>query len=243
MKLSALIIFIFAAFNLLADVKEEEILTPLPCRQYVINGELEGDFKLLIFLHGQGQRGNDNTTQITMGKEELVNYCRDNNIKIVAIFPQCPESDMWMSIQPRLNALPAVKPTPSLMEVLNITEAKAAEFNASETYITGFSMGGFGTWLAVGCRPDLYDAAIPLCGAGDLEAVENLINTPIYTVHGTADDIVPVFCSRLMVNAIWNAGGTDVIYREIPDTGHDCWTETYSSPATWKWLFSQSRKK
>ncbi len=243
MKLSIFTFSFFLAMQLFAAVSEEIITSPLPCRQYVINSEIDGDTSLVIFLHGQGQRGNDNSAQIAMGKDQLIAYCLENKLKVVVIFPQCPETDMWMELQRRENALPAVKPSPSLMHVLDLTEAKAQEFNAAQTYITGFSMGGFGTWLAAGCRPELFDAAIPLCGAGDLDATENLLDIPIYTAHGTADDIVPVFCSRLMVNAIWNAGGEKVIYREMPDVGHDCWTEIYNSPQTWKWLFAQRRQK
>lgn len=241
--------FLFLSFLLITasygnnKIQETLATSPLPCRQYVINGDLEGDFKLLIFLHGQGQRGNDNSAQISMGKDQLIEYCLANDVKVVAIFPQCPETDMWMRIQWQENALPKVKPTPSLLEVLNITEAKAKEFKAAETYITGFSMGGFGSWLAVGCRPDLFDAAAPLCGGGDLEAIENLAAVPMLVVHGTIDDIVPVFSSRIMVNAIWNAGGQKVIYQELPEVNHDCWTVTYNSPATWKWLFAQKKTK
>jgi dienelactone hydrolase len=105
-------------------------------------------------------------------------------------------------------------------------------------YITGLSMGGYGTWDAIERWPDYFAAAAPLAGAGDPSKASRLVNLPIWAFHGSGDGDVPVSSSRDMIEAIKVAGGHPR-YTEYASAGHDIWIMVYSTPAFMSWLFSQ----
>jgi predicted peptidase len=109
-------------------------------------------------------------------------------------------------------------------------------------YITGLSMGGYGTWDALQRKPDYFAAAIPICGGGDVNGAEKMKDVPIWAFHGDADGAVKVSRSRDMIEALKAAGGKPK-YTEYPGGGHDSWTATYKNPEVMAWLFEQKRKK
>ena len=102
-------------------------------------------------------------------------------------------------------------------------------------------MGGYGTWDLISRQPDRFAAALPICGGGDVAQAPKLVKLPILAVHGSADVTVPVSRSRDMVRAIWNAGGSQIIYQELPEVGHGSWGPAFGNTNTWKWLFSQPK--
>ena len=106
--------------------------------------------------------------------------------------------------------------------------------------LTGFSMGGYGTWDLSARYPDLFAAAMPICGGGDVQQAGKLTKLPIWVFHGDADKAVPVERSRAMVSAIKQRGG-NIKYTEYPGVGHDSWTATFSNPEIMQWLFDQAR--
>ena len=99
--------------------------------------------------------------------------------------------------------------------------------DTSRVYVTGLSMGGYGTWDAVQRHPDWFAAALPCCGGGDTTLAWKIRDVPIWTFHGAKDQAVPVTRSRDMVSALWAVGG-NIRYREYPDLMHWCWDQTYS---------------
>lgn len=101
-------------------------------------------------------------------------------------------------------------------------------------------MGGYGTFSIVARYPEMFAAAAPLCGGGDLKDVSNMLTTPFLIAHGTLDKNIPVEQSRRMVEAIHQAGGV-VNYTEYPNLGHNVWDEVYNNPKFWQWMFSQKR--
>jgi predicted peptidase len=109
-------------------------------------------------------------------------------------------------------------------------------------YLTGLSMGGFGTWDAIARRPDFFAAAIPICGGGDLKTASRIKDLPIWCFHGGADPVVAVELSRTMVDAIKAAGGHPK-YTEYEGVAHDSWTQTYKNNELFQWLFQQSAKQ
>ncbi len=122
-------------------------------------------------------------------------------------------------------------------------EALAAlceEFPIDEqrVYITGLSMGGYGTWDALARYPGKFAAAIPICGGGDPAQAEHMLGTPIWVFHGDEDNAVPVRRSREMV-AVLRELGDSPIYTEYEGVGHNSWSETYANRVVWDWLFSQ----
>jgi predicted peptidase len=109
-------------------------------------------------------------------------------------------------------------------------------------YIAGLSMGGYGTWHAVGLRPKFWAAAIPVCGGADLDWAEKLSDTPLWVIHGDKDQAVPVENSRRIVAKL-RQSHVSVVYSEYPGVGHDSWTQTFADQKVYDWLFAQRRRK
>ena len=119
---------------------------------------------------------------------------------------------------------------------------KDYRIDSDRLYVTGLSMGGFGTFELTTRYPDVFAAAAPICGGGDPTKAKTLSALPVWVFHGDADRVVPVGFSRSMVKAIETAGGKPK-YTEYPGVGHDCWTATYADPAFHDWLFAQTRQR
>jgi predicted peptidase len=118
---------------------------------------------------------------------------------------------------------------------------KSQDVNQTQIYVTGLSMGGFGSFAAVARRPDFFAAAMPVCGGGDRSTAAAMKAVPFWVFHGEADKVVPLGSSETMVEALRKAGGS-VKFRKYPGVGHDSWSATYGDPAVWEWLFSQKKK-
>lgn len=205
-----------------------------------------GKAALMMFLHGAGERGEDNYRQLVNCAADLVDFCESEQIKAVLLFPQCPAERMWIQASWSLpeHAMSEL-PTPELKHALELLEATLAAENCDpdRVYISGISMGSFGTWDALSRRPDLFAGAIAICGGGDVKQAAKLTEIPIRVFHGDQDGVVMVKRSRDMVNAIRAAGGTRVYYTEYPGINHDSWTRTYADHENLRWLFSQRKEQ
>jgi predicted peptidase len=115
-----------------------------------------------------------------------------------------------------------------------------AGIDTSRIYITGLSMGGYGTWDAIARYPNFFGAAAPVCGGGDPKLVKQYAKLPIWCFHGEADSVVKVIRSREMVEALQQVGSS-IKYTEYPGVQHDSWTATYSNPEFYEWLFAQRK--
>ena len=104
-------------------------------------------------------------------------------------------------------------------------------------------MGGYGTWNLLMNHPDLFAAAVPMCGAGDPEKAEVIKNIPIWAIHGAKDPIVPVKGSRDMAAALEKVGATSFRYTELPEVEHDAWNYAFNTPEIFRWLFSQQKQR
>ena len=111
----------------------------------------------------------------------------------------------------------------------------------SRVYVTGLSMGGYGTWDIVSRKPEWFAAALPVCGGADLEKAAVLRDLPIWAFHGDLDRTVPTLRSRNMVKALWEVGG-NVKYSELPGVAHCSWIQAYSSSTALDWLYAQRRR-
>lgn len=217
----------------------------LPYRQYV-TPKLMANIKipLVLFLHGAGERGDDNALQLVHGVQPILGYCEKQGIAIALIAPQCPIDQRWVerlttACPPRLT--PAPTPSIQLVSELLADRCKALPIDSSRILVTGLSMGGYGTWDLLERNPDLFAAAIPVCGAGDSTLAWKVRKVPIWAFHGKMDSVVPVERTREMVVALWACRG-NVRYREYPEGNHNVWDATYSDPTVLKWFFSQKRK-
>lgn len=182
---------------------------------------------LVLFLHGSGERGDDLEKNRVHGPFKEI--AKGRKIPAIVIAPQCPMGDSWSS-ERMLNALTGL---------LNDAE-KRYRVDRNREYLTGLSMGGYGTWALAEKYPRRFAALAPICGNGDVSKVAVLRNVPIWTTHGDSDPSVPVQGTRDLVAAL-RAAGSNVRYDEIPGGQHDVWTAVYANDEFWNWLLAQKR--
>lgn len=208
-----------------------------------------GPLPVVLFLHGSGERGRDGRRQTKAG---LGPYLRQQaaTFPALVVLPQAPDGEEWSGQNNRM-ALAAL-------------DATIAEFGADprRQYLTGMSMGGYGSWNIALDHPTRFAAIVPVCGAvlapravrptlfvehvaheADPYAAmaQRLRSVPIWMFHGALDDVVPPDDDRRLHAAFQQAGAKDVRYTEYPDGNHNAWDATYADPSMWAWLFNQKR--
>jgi predicted peptidase len=202
---------------------------------------------LMLFLHGLGESSNDNLDLVKIhGPAKIVENRPD--FPFVLITPQCPPPPGYEPDKP-LNMTPqeiidlvdnAWKPD----ELIQLIDHAIANLNVDpdRVYVTGLSMGGYGTWRVAAAYPDRIAAAVPICGGGDVAALAKpLAKVPIWAFHGAKDTTVPMKESQDIVDAVRKEHG-DIEYTVYPDAGHDAWTTTYNNPKVFDWLLAHRRK-
>jgi predicted peptidase len=196
-------------------------------RDYVSS---EKSWPLLLFLHGLGECGNNELERVnTHGPSKLAASRPD--FPLVVVTPQCPPPPGAMNDVPRAWR-------PELLIQLVDHVAANMRIDASRVYVTGLSMGGYGTWRLVAAYPHRFAAAVPVCGGGEpQEMAAALRGVPIWAFHGARDAVVPLSESQAMVDAVRNAGG-QVRFTVYPEAEHDAWTTTYNNPDVYEWLLS-----
>ncbi len=198
----------------------------LPYRLFTPDGAGgETKLPLVIFMHGAGERGGDNKAQLRHGVAEFVAESHQRQRPCFVAAPQCRRG-VWWNVNLLLDFTAVLRELPGV--------------DLDRVYVTGLSMGGFATWHLVGRRPDLFAAAVPVCGGGEADTTAALTTLPIWAFHGGADHTVPTEQSRTMIDAIRKAGG-EPKYTEYPEVAHDSWTRTYADVAMHEWLFAQRR--
>ena len=186
--------------------------------------EKEGKaWPLVLFLHGAGESGQDLNKVKVHGPPKLVEAGKE--FPCIIVSPQAPR--MGWDV-PTLNAL-----LDDLVATLKVDKDRI--------YVTGLSMGGFGTWALAAAHPDRFAALVPICGGGNPEEAKKLKNIPNWVFHGAKDRVVPPNRSEAMVKALQSAGATHVKFTLYPNADHDSWTETYNNPEMWDWLLKQKR--
>ncbi|MGI9472133.1 MAG: prolyl oligopeptidase family serine peptidase [Rubripirellula sp.] len=189
------------------------------------NFEDQEDWPLVLFLHGAGERGDNLDLVKKHGPPKLAE--QGKQLPFVMIAPQCPSGKRWEPWQ--LNTL--------LDEVL----ATTPRLDQNRIYVTGLSMGGYGTWALAAQSPERFAAIAPICGGGDPRTARRFSDLPTWVFHGGKDSVVPLSASEAMVESMKAAGG-DPKFTIYPEAGHDSWTETYDNPDFYEWLVSQRRE-
>ncbi|MEM7475578.1 MAG: prolyl oligopeptidase family serine peptidase [Planctomycetota bacterium] len=200
-------------------------------------------YPLVIFLHGAGERGGDNTAQLKHGMADFCNPQRRSQMKCYVLAPQCPKDQKWADVDWRQDTVTLPESiSPSLKLVFEVVDSmlQDAAIDKNRVYITGLSMGGYGTWDALYRRPDFFAAALPVCGGADPKTAATIKHIPVWCFHGDQDRAVKVEFSRDMIAALKEAGG-EPKYTEYEGVGHNSWTQTYANPEVHDWLFSQRR--
>jgi len=200
-------------------------------------------YPLILFLHGSGECGNDNILQTRAGLPTLLKRLVLLPDPVIVVAPQCQNGNWWvkkLAMHPDYKA--AKEPTPSLEVAVELCQhlIQAKQADPDRLYITGLSLGGFGTWDAIQRDPAFFAAAVPICGGGDPRFAASLKDLPLWVFHGREDKNVPVDTSRRMVQAL-QAAGSDVIYTEYEKGSHLIWDEAYSEKQLVPWLLKQTR--
>jgi predicted peptidase len=205
---------------------------------------------VILFLHGAGERGDDNLAQTKVGIGSAILRQQDG-FPFVVVLPQCPKNHWWSEPDMQAAALKAL-------------DQSIAEFNGDpgRTYLTGLSMGGYGSWAIAVNNPDRFAALAIVCGgvvpprgltlpkeampppvADPYGAVAAKVGkTPVWLFHGNADPAVPVTESRKMAEALKAIGG-NIRYNEYEGVGHNSWDKAYAEPEIFSWLLAQKLKK
>jgi predicted peptidase len=200
-------------------------------------------YPLVLFLHGAGERGDDNTAQLKHGVLPIIEGALELGEPCFLIAPQCPAGRWWSPIDEKTMRLgEAGKPNALLEAVLALVDRtiKDQPVDPKRVYVTGISMGGYATWDLLGRAHDKFAAAVPICGGGDPSRAAGYKNIPIRAFHGEADSVVPPKATRDMIEALEKAGGSPQA-TFYPGVGHDSWTETYANPEVIRWLFDQTK--
>ena len=202
------------------DTASGEALVSLP-EGY--DADPDRQWPLMLFLHGAGERGDSLALVAVHGP--LKERAAGRDLPFVIVAPQVPSGERW-----------------TVGRVAAALDDAVSQYRIDEdrVYLTGLSMGGFGTWEAVMRMPERFAAAVPVCGGGLPLGVEAAASVPVWAFHGAMDPVVPIEMSVGMVRALRNAGG-EVQFTVYPDAGHDSWTETYANPEVYDWLLQHRR--
>lgn len=232
------------AERFVARIYKSKKYSSLPYRLLIpTNYSKTTKYPLVLFLHGAGERGNDNKKHLYVGLDIFADAKKMSQYPCFVVAPQCPSDTKWTDVDWNADAHTMKKePTETLAMVFELVEVLQKEFSidASRLYVTGYSMGGFGTWEAIQRKPDMFAAAVPICGGGDDAFVRFIIHIPLWAFHGRLDPTVKVIRSRNMINALVIAGGIPR-YTEYPTINHFCWGLAYSNLDMVKWLFDQKK--
>jgi predicted peptidase len=191
-------------------------------------GQTDEKFPLMIFLHGAGERGNDLEQVKMWGPPKIAE--KDKTFPYVLISPQCPKDDWWTSMQQIEN-----------LHALTLAIIKNYHIDESRVYLTGLSMGGYGTW-ALACEyPDLFAAIAPICGGGQPLLTRKITHIPVCVFHGAKDQVVPISESEKMVNALRSYGG-NVEFTIFPEATHNSWSKAYNETDLLDWFLGHRKQ-
>ena len=202
-------------------------------------------YPLVVFLHGSEERGDDNEAQLKNGLQVMFNDVTSPIYDSIVIAPQCPRESWWTlaNIGTRSCTIAGTPESRELIAVLKIMDELCGFYNVDRdrVYVTGISMGGFGTWDLLSRHGARFAAGMPICGGGDTSYARLLKRIPIRTFHGSADPFVPSLLSRVMYAAIRREGGEQISFTEFEGAGHVIWDDVYADRENIDWLFAQSR--
>jgi len=194
----------------------------------------EKRWPLMLFLHGSGERGTNLSKVTVHGPPKIVKNRPD--FPFILVSPQCPSGQSW-SDDVLLGLLDEV--------------IKNYQVDENRVYLTGLSMGGYGTWSLGLKYPDRFAAIAPICGGGNILSIllpssgseAALKKLPVWAFHGAKDPVVPVEESERMINALKRAGNPNTKIHIYPEAMHDSWTETYNNQELYDWLLQHTRER
>jgi len=196
-------------------------------------GRSDKTWPLILFLHGAGERGTDVRKVAIHGPPKYVTEHPD--FPFILVSPQCQEGKLWSN-----DVLLAL-----LDEII-----QKYKVDKGRIYLTGMSLGGYGTWNLGLISPERFAAIAPICGGAQMVALsltsrekpQTLKSLPVWAFHGANDPVVLIEESQRMVDALKKVGSKDVKLTIYPDTGHNSWTKTYDNPQLYEWFLQHERR-
>lgn len=219
---------------------------------YPENFSPENKYPVVLFLHGAGERGSDNEKQLTHGSSLFSNKDTKKRFPSIVIFPQCPQNDYWSNVKinrskkgyKKFMFKKKGKPTTSMKLVMALMDqiSKAPYVEKNKIYVGGLSMGGMGTFDILKRRPNMFAAAVPICGGGNPKETKRYAkNISVWIFHGAKDDIVHPYFSLKMATALQEKGA-DVRLTYIENANHNSWKYAFAEQELLPWLFSKNKK-
>jgi predicted peptidase len=185
---------------------------------------------VVLFLHGRGESNGPLSLVAKWGPPRYA--ARGDDLPFILVSPQCPRNGQW-SDEVRQDQLDAL--------LGHVTQSYRVD--EQRIYVTGLSMGGYGSWTLAARTPERFAAVVPVCGGGDPNDADKLKSLPIWVFHGDQDRAVPYSRSVEMVDAIRAAGSNSIRFTSLEHIGHNCWSATYATPELYSWMLQQRRKQ
>lgn len=183
------------------------------------------NYPFMLFLHGRGESNGPLSRVKVWGPPRLVDMGK--KMPFIIASPQCPKESFWSQAGEQAK----------IVELLKHLEEKYA-IDETRMYLTGLSMGGYGSWTLAASHPQKFAAVVPICGKGNAADAEKLKDTPIWAWHGLADRVVKPEGTSKVVEAIRKAGGTKIKFTGLEDVGHNSWSAAYWTPQIYSWMRS-----
>jgi predicted peptidase len=192
-------------------------------------------YPVTLFLHGAGETKGGKKMPVEVGIGTHIKK-NEKTFPFITVIPQAEAAKS--AVRGRWSA-----GSPDAERALKMLDATMKEYKTDpkRVYLTGLSMGGYGTWSLAAAHPDKWAAIVPICGGGRPDDAAKIKDLPCWVFHGDKDTAVKVELSRQMVEAIKKAGGTPK-YTEYPGVGHNSWDQAYATPELWTWLAEQKKK-
>ncbi|MGZ3778723.1 MAG: carboxylesterase family protein [Mucilaginibacter sp.] len=208
-------------------------------------------YALIFVLHGAGERGNDNEAQLKYGPKLFLNDSLREKYPAIVVFPQCTKGDWWSNTEVKNDSTGKYifrfkeggETTPAMRGLLGlISEFLDKPYvDKHRVYVGGLSMGGMGTYELLRRKPDVFAAAIAICGGDNgLNAKIYAKKVPLWIFHGGKDNVVSPDYSITMVNAIKAEGG-DPKFTLYPNDGHNSWDDAFAEPGLLPWLLAHKK--
>jgi predicted esterase len=178
---------------------------------------------MMVFLHGAGETGNEVEKVKLLGPPRKI--ADGYKYPFIVVSPQSPERG-WK---------------PDFVRRLVLDLQKNYRIDEDRIYLTGLSMGGFGTWHTAQSYPEMFAAIVPICGGGSPYSAWSLENMPVWCFHGAKDDVINIVSSQNMIDSLKPYNNPNVKFTIYPDAGHDSWTETYNNEEVYEWMLSHKR--
>ncbi len=263
MKYISFLIFLFYGFSL--GLSQQTVKPSFEKAEFSYNGKTlpyrilkpvdfdpSKQYPLHIFLHGSGERGSDNKSQLAHGSELFIQ--KSKKFPAIVIFPQCPVNDFWAQRSYSRDTINnenifdfPTNPTPSwaMRAVIALLEEQLQldYIDRNRVYLGGLSMGGMGTFELLAHKPKIFAAATPICGGGNPELLKGYAQeVPLWIFHGDADKVVPVRYSKIMVEGLIKEG-IEPKFTVYPGVGHNSWTPAFAEPDLFEWIYDHHKGK